>query len=473
MHKLWLLSGAIVMSAVCVSPAWGQSGLLNILEDDQHVTVLDLYTGVEANGDLPAEERVEIGRLPGRTMALEHIAPAQIGAAFGINAATADYDFGSFTKVMGVVVAASGSNLSNSGALGGLLGEFGELTVVVPCLSDNPDRVFEDLDEADTLAQAGAYGVTFERDSYQQSYGAYVDWLGGGNATPTAYGNRQITGAQFRGELFGCSVRGTAVNPIVGNPDSIQYQQVADGLDLAQQPNNPEDSAWGLGLRVGRIEYGGNYGTQAAIRLSRNIRFSEGSRALLSFDTPVTYQKVGNVEEWRGYTAVALTLPVSTRFTITPRVSLGFAHSSAQQLDGLVAAGTIAATYAIPNVIGRGTLTLGGMAGYSKATHIFVMNQRIAGITPENSSFRGAAAYDFPLGRRFFGRGGSARASYAFTKLGGDSLYVRDVHELSASVGVRSRESQARNAFELLRLGVITRLARESDAAHLFVGWRF
>lgn len=462
----------------CAALAWAggvqaQVGLLNVLDEDQHVTIADVYTGEEPNGDLTFERTTRIGRLPDKTMALEHIAPAQLGATFGIDPVNADYEFGTFAKVMGVVVGAEGSNFSASGALNGLFGQSGNIRVVVPCLSDDPDRVFERLDEEGTLAGAGAYGVGFDRLSYQQSYAAYTNWLAGGAAQPTEFGNRQVTGAQFSSELFGCSVRGTAVNPIAGNPDSIQYQQVADGLDLAQQATNPEDSAWGLGLRVGRINYGGAAGTQAAIRLSRNTRFSEGSRAFLAFDTPITYQKVGDVEELRFYTATSLVLPLSSRFTITPRVSFGFAHSGALQLDGLVAAATVSATYAIPNLIGRGVLTLGGMAGYSKATHVFYMNQRLEGVGPENTTWRGAAAYELPLSRRFLGRGGSARASYALTRLSGDALFVRTVHELSASVGVRSRGSEARNAFELLRLGVIGRIARQSNAAHLFLGWRF
>ena len=466
--------GLVALAAAMLSPtAHAQVGLLNILDEDQHVTALELFTGEEPNGDLTTQETIAIGRLPDKTMALEHIAPAQLGATFGINPTTADYNFATFAKVMGVVVGAEGSNFSLSGGLNGLFGQSGNLTVVVPCLSDEPDRVFERLEDANTLAEAGAYGVSFERLSYQQSYAAYNNWLSGGPAQPTEVGNRPVTGAQFRSELFGCSVRGTSVNPIAGNPDSIQYQQVSGGLDLAQQATNPEDSAWGLGVRVGRIRYGGASGTQAAVRLSRNTRFSEGSRAFLAFDTPITYQKVGDVEELRFYTAAALVLPLSARLTITPRASVGFAHSGSQQLDGLVAAGTISATYAIPNLVGRGVLTLGGMAGYSKATHVFFMNQRIEGVGPENTTLRGAAAYELPLSRRFLGRGGSARASYALTRLSGDSLFVRTVHELSASVGVRSRGSEARNAFELLRLGVIGRIARDSNAAHLFLGWRF
>ncbi|MGJ3628224.1 hypothetical protein AB5I41_17060 [Sphingomonas sp. MMS24-JH45] len=64
-------------------------------------------------------------------------------------------------------------------------------------------------------------------------------------------------------------------------------------------------------------------GFQAAARLNRNIRFAEGSRAYIAFDTPVTYQKVRGAEEWRLYTATALVLPLSSRFTISPRLSIG------------------------------------------------------------------------------------------------------------------------------------------------------
>lgn len=413
----------------------------------------------------PPIEREIIGNIPQLTLALENASPQRFAGDFGINPLTADFDFISGASVNGVVVVALGGNSPDP------TDPTGDFEVFVPCLSTGeyviqPGGVSGPDD-------SGFYGLDFEASSYQQGYADYRSWLDGGNVDPDFQGDREFTAAQFRTDVYGCGVTDAGVNPIVGNPDSVQFQQVSDGLDLSAPQLGDDDAAWGIGLRAGRTQYGGRYGTQVAARVNRSFRPFEGSRTLLTFDVPVTYQRVAGQEQWRGYAAAALTVPLRPWWTVTPRLSYGFASAPDEEVKGQVAAATLASNLFFPDLVGRGAVTLGGMVGYSKVTRVEFAGKAIDGGKTENVSFRAGGAYELPLATRLFARTASVRGSYAFTLLTGDALYVNKVHELSASVGVRSRGGEQRNSFELFRLGLMARLAERSNAASMFLGYRF
>lgn len=411
----------------------------------------------------PAPNPVASARFnaPDASLEMEHVSPDALVQRYPSTAPSVSQigRFGADVNVAGVLIYVNYDG-PNRGT-----------RVAVPCLS--VVDASQNSDPTDSpRAFLDTYGAVFAGADYQAGYDAYRAFLRGDDSAIAYQGTRQFSASDFRSDVYSCSVERNTQNPIVGSPASLQYEQVADGLDFTGPAEDADDPAWGLGGRIGKVQRGGRYGVQLDARLNRTFRVIEGSRALLSLEVPVGYQEINGQRQWRGYAAVALSYPVKPWLTITPRLAYGYTSAPEQEIKGQVASGTVAGTVFFPGLVGRGTLTGGLMLGYSKVTHVEFAGETVDGNT-SNVTFRGGGAYELPLGRRLFGRAASARGSYSFTVLTGDNVFVNKVHEFAASVGVRSRGDESRNGFELLRVGILARQARRSDAAFLFAGYRF
>lgn len=322
------------------------------------------------------------------------------------------------------------------------------------------------------------YSVVFigfdQNNAAQQAFSAYEAFLDG-NTTQGQWfyrGSQQFTSRQMLNGVYGCSVRTAGVNPLVGNPDSLQQQMVDQALDFTLPTFGADEAPWGLGLKFGRVNKQGAVGNQFDARVNRAFRLSEGNRSLLIFDFPVSYTDVKGVRTFRASGAVALRYPVSRKWSLEPRVGFGYVNAFDQGLEGQVMTGTLTSLYMIDN-IGRGTLTVGNMVGYTKVLKAQLYGYDVGNRT-SNTVLRNGLAYDLPLsGVRVGKRQSSMRVSYAFTKYLGDDLYTENIHEATLSLGVRTRETDTRNSQELFRLGMIGKFANNYKSGHVFLGYRF
>ncbi|GGY97937.1 hypothetical protein [Novosphingobium colocasiae] len=394
----------------------------------------------------------------------------------------------------------------------------GRLSITVPCLSG--DRVpvrttnaagqqvvnFDgwravDQDGVYTAAPAGVSQAAFDNieSDYQDPYSVVFIGLDPNNAAELAFakyeqfldanssqapndpqtgvawgyrGSQQFSSSQMLKGIYGCSVSKAGVNPLVGNADSLQQQMVEQALDFTLPTFGVDEAPWGLGLRIGRVNKQGAVGTQYDARINRAFRLSEGSRALLILDVPVSYSDVKGVRTLRVSGAMALRYPVSRRWSLEPRVGFGYVNAYDQGLEGQVMTGSLSSLYMLDN-IGRGSLTIGNMVGYTKVIKAELYGYDVGNRT-NNVVFRNGFAYDLPLsGVRVGKRQSSVRASYAFTKYVGDELYTENIHEATLSMGVRTRETDTRSSEELFRFGLIGKLANNYKSGHLFIGYRF
>lgn len=331
------------------------------------------------------------------------------------------------------------------------------------------------------------YGVRFDAPTYEQGLQAYQAWYNGGASTATFTGTRNFTPSQLRGALFACSVRTSPQNQIAGNPNSLQSQMVTAGLDFSGnslsdtapttttsgQPSMGQTEAqWGVGAQAGRIEQFGQAGVQLEMRLNRSFRVLRGNRSLLAIDLPVTYQRVGGVNQWRGFLGVSLLVPMSRQWTIEPRVAYGYSTMPALRLNGQLASLSLASRVFFDNLIGRGQVSLGGQVGYSRTFNLRYDGRAVSGKV-ENWTARAAAAYELPFKSRIGGRQVSLRTSYAYTRFFGDRLYAQQMHDATVSVGVRLREESVRNRVDTLRVGISGSVAHGYNRIAGFVGVRF
>lgn len=320
------------------------------------------------------------------------------------------------------------------------------------------------------------YGIQFAGDTPQAAYAAYQSFVAGGaiDASRTLYtGAQQFTADQWRTSIYGCSVSQAAVNPLVGNSRSLQFDMAASGLDLASSPSvDANDNHWGIGLRVGRVSEAGSWGTQYDASISKSWRLSEGSRARILLDVPITIEDFRSVTRYRGYASLGLHYPISSVWALEPRVAYGFVDAKQNRIDGQMFSASLASRLTFGNLMGRGVLTVGNMVGWTKVTRIEFDGEKIDANT-SNAVFRNGAAYELPLKGRLNGRAASVRGSYVHTYFTGDKLYARSLHEGSLSLGIRSREDSARNSYEVMRIGAMGRIGSDYKSWHVFFGYRF
>lgn len=275
-------------------------------------------------------------------------------------------------------------------------------------------------------------------------------------------------------------------NPTAGNPNSIQYSLLQSGLDLdsfdvvgagddsaAAADDDDDDGsrfdvdgdADTIGFAGTHWESGGFDGERYEARYQKAWRPMEGRRSRLVLDLPVSMVAVDGETATSAAVSLGVEMPVSANWTLTPRAFV--AHTWAGGYfggDGDLYGASLASRFRLAQV-GRGDLVLGNLVGYTKSDDGM-------GET-ENWVFRNGAAYQFPLKGLVFGRQASARFSYTHTLLEGDPVSFEEINEISANLGVRLREANFRNRFELLRIGLLHTFADDFNATTLTVGYRF
>ena len=272
--------------------------------------------------------------------------------------------------------------------------------------------------------------------------------------------------------------------PTQGSPNSIQHQLLQTGLDIqefddfggdvaADSADDDEDEdgfdldgdSDTIGVTATHWDASGIEGQRYEGRYQKAWRAFEGNRSRILVDVPVNVLAVDGNYAKSAALSVGLEVPVTSRWTLTPRVSAAKSWAGTYfGGDGSLYGASLSSRFHVAQ-LGRGDLVLGGLVGFTKSDD--------ANGELEHSALRGGAAYQFPLKSLVFGRQASARLSYTRTQIGGDPVAIETSNEIAANLGVRLRESSTRNKFELLRIGVLHTFADDFQATTLTVGYRF
>ena len=262
-----------------------------------------------------------------------------------------------------------------------------------------------------------------------------------------------------------------ALHPVVDGPNSLQYTSAKEALDLASidvegdARFSDQSDADTVGGALSYFDAPGTDGEKLEGRYERNWRPFEGQRTRGLLNVPVD----AIVDNRTGQAAVGalasggLEFQAAPGWSVTPRAAVGAATGdSFLGGDGVLGSLSLGSRYRLPQV-GRGDLVIGNMVAVTADSRSH----------NEDFMLRNGAAYQFPIKQLFFGRQMSARISYVNTYVGGDGIGIHDYHELAVNFGVRLREQDARNRFELLRFGILYTHADKYDAATLTLGYRF
>lgn len=259
--------------------------------------------------------------------------------------------------------------------------------------------------------------------------------------------------------------------PIEGSPNSIQTQILRGALNLddvdveGAARFSPEGDADVIGGAFTYWDGGPLDGERYEARYQKAWRPFEGQRSRALVDVPINAITNEGHTEWTGALSAGLEMAVSDNWSITPRVAVGVAEDDSWfGGGGEVYIATLGSRYRFPQV-GRGDLVMGNLIGVSHSDDDYGGTDDII--------FRNGLAYQFPLKTQLFGRSASARFSVTHTALEGDPTFIDSYFEFAASLGVRNREANLRNRFELLRIGVIYTRADDYDSGTVTFGYRF
>lgn len=277
--------------------------------------------------------------------------------------------------------------------------------------------------------------------------------------------------------LFASMSRNSPIDPLAGNPDSLQGSIIRDALDLATDTDSAvelgstETEPWMIGASYSHISSGRFDGDRFDVRAQRSFRFVEGSRAALKVDLPLHYASVKGASQYNGVLSVGYEVPIRQNWSVEPRVAYGLTYSGDLFSAGEIASGSVTSRYRFDG-LGRGYVVMANMAGYTSTVRTGALSDSI---DPKihNWVFRNGAAYEMPLKTQLMGRSSSLRVSYTYTNFTGDKLYLNDFHEVSASIGVRAREGEAKIGAELARFALLGTFGDDYHAVTAQVGFRF
>lgn len=270
------------------------------------------------------------------------------------------------------------------------------------------------------------------------------------------------------------------VDPLVGNPYSLQGTMARTALDLTEgdslveiDPSSGANSAgdpWVIGATFATGSAGRFDITRIDGRVAKGWRVFEGNRARLKLDIPFAFTRVKGATAYNGQLALALEVPVQQNWSLEPRVSYGLAYSADQGSVGHILQGSLASRYVIRG-LGRGHLLLGNMVGYSST----LKTPGDINLNPEvkNWVFRNGLAYELPLKMRLMDRATSMRASYTFTNFEGSKLYNNNFHEATISFGLRGREDTPKQFRDVVRVIFSTVQAKGFSTYTAGLGFKF
>lgn len=314
----------------------------------------------------------------------------------------------------------------------------------------------------------------FNGGTRQASYNAF-DAAVDDDTTPVSLAIQDCISRSF--------VRFSPVDPLAGNPGSLQSTMIRSALDLTvgdslieEEDGNGGANTAGDPWIVGASYTTGNAGRfdidRVDARIQRSFRIFEGNRALLKFDLPFNYSRISGQKGYSAQLGVGLEYPVIARkWSLEPRIAYGAVYSADAGSAGNIVQASVTSRYVVGG-LGRGRLVIGNMIGYSTTLDPIGTS---ANLNPDlkNTVLRNGLAYELPLKTRLGGRSASVRASYGYTKLLGSDLRNDNFHEATLSFGIRGREESVRATRDLIRFNLSTIQAKGYHTYSAGVGFRF
>jgi len=270
-------------------------------------------------------------------------------------------------------------------------------------------------------------------------------------------------------------LRVSAVDPLAGNPASVQSQMVVGDYDAgfdAMYDTSAPGSAFGIGLRFG--SYGLDRFTQNVYTLPLSYTYTFSNHDVLMIRLPLTYIEVEGAAAYRGMLGLSYKKVLGSRWALTPALGYGIAGSSDLGSLGHILSASLTSDLQLYNN-GKVSLSMGNLLGYYLTLPVRAGDYSVD-YNLKNVITRNGLLLSFPLQQRYWGREFSIDFFVTGTWFFGDALYTTKYQEIGISIGPRrSADKREPNlASHPFGLGLkYTRGDGDIDGVELNFGYRF
>ncbi|WP_373096564.1 hypothetical protein [Zhongshania sp.] len=263
-----------------------------------------------------------------------------------------------------------------------------------------------------------------------------------------------------------------------GNPGSLQSQAVENAFTTALgdtlSPVDPlfdelagVSNLFGLSFTVGEFEANGVKTSYVTLPLSYTFRSEKifGRQWIASL--PLSQGEVNGAKTYSIQPGLALRLPVTTHWALTPALNVGYVKSNDLDQEAEQAGASISSAYRIPLGLSPNSIYIGNLVGYYKTLKVNIAGRQF---DPNiaNTVLRNGLLYSMPMA--FADELLSIELSFVNTLFKGTDTYTRSQNELAVSVG-STRRHMAQLSF--LRLGLAVVQAEDIRGLRLNFGYYF
>lgn len=270
------------------------------------------------------------------------------------------------------------------------------------------------------------------------------------------------SGADLLNRLQRELVRLSPIDPVAGNPSSMQSQMVMGDFDrnFTQVASNagaagqPVNNLVGIGLGVGSFSQGGLTSDSTTLPISYTYRPDANPGRQWSVYMPITVTNTAGAKTIGANLGVSYRFPINDAWSLTPGVGYGITGSIDLGSAAAMMAASLTSQYSMK--LSGFDLSIGNMAGLYQSSKLSGGSYSFdPGI--RNTVFRNGVMASFPA--TLMGRSVAYETSYIHTLYTGTELYSNQYHEIGLTVGTNKSGGVASS---YLRAGV-TLLQGEKD----------
>ena len=277
--------------------------------------------------------------------------------------------------------------------------------------------------------------------------GIDMSFTGAGSSVPAARDNAQdqlvayLKSGDGLGKIQKKLAEVSPVDPIAGNPNSLETQMVVRDFDTAftaYATNIAPGAAAqvtpnlaGIGLRFGSYSTAGLRTTAITLPISYTIRFDANPDRQLTFTAPLTLADSEGAKSYYGGLGVHYRMPLATGWALTPAASWAATGSRDLGSAAQIVSASLTSGYMFP-VQETDTIAIGNMVGYYKTLNLTVEDYSF---DPEltNWVFRNGVMYSHPVS--WFGGGLAMEYSFVNTIFTGAALYEERYNQVGVTLG--------------------------------------
>jgi hypothetical protein len=229
-------------------------------------------------------------------------------------------------------------------------------------------------------------------------------------------------------------LRVSAIDPLAGNPASVQSQMAAGDFEAGVDPiydTLPPGGSFGLGARFG--SYGLGEFTQDVLTLPISYSYTFANHDRLIVRAPITYMTVDGAESYRGALGLSYRKNIFSRWSLTPSLGYGITGSTDLGSLGHIFSGSLTSDLMLYDGGGY-RLSMGNMAGYYLTLPVRLGDYSVD-YDLKNTITRNGLLLAIPLTKRIWGQQLSFDIFVTDTRLFGDALYCDNYQEIGVSIG--------------------------------------